>query len=195
MIKSRLRHLLKENDLHAELAADFGAQNPAGRGHLREAIARHLRTLLGPLTTEEEAQIRDLSRPLTRVRGRGISISHTRGLGGFLSAPRACGFDVEMVSRVNEKAVARVSKPAELRSAPSPAHLWTAKEAAYKAFGSFDDVSLLSRIETVNWSPLDKDSRSGIFQAKNLSDSSSPSGLGCVIESEIYLIAAFLFLP
>ena len=69
-----------------------------------------------------------------------ISISHCPSLGMYAweKKPTYLGIDVEITHRVSLRVAQRVSKnPLEWKRAPSPAFLWTAKEAAYKAYSSY----------------------------------------------------------
>jgi phosphopantetheinyl transferase (holo-ACP synthase) len=78
----------------------------------------------------------NLSEPPTAP-GWSISISHCPQAGGFclVSHPAKVGFDIERLSRVTESIAKRIAYSAdELKSAPSPAHLWIAKEAVFKSF-------------------------------------------------------------
>jgi hypothetical protein len=84
----------------------------------------------------------------------GISISHCPHLGGFalVTKPGAIGFDVEVEARVQEKIMARMAaSPQEMSDSPSPAHLWVAKEAAYKSLGESVQPHVLSEIEIRDW--------------------------------------------
>lgn len=62
-----------------------------------------------------------------------VSISHARGLGGYVYGSDWLGFDLETDARVRPELAARISTMGEFAAAPDAASLWCAKEAAYKA--------------------------------------------------------------
>lgn len=95
----------------------------------------------------------DLS-TLPKLKQGSISLSHSP-LGSAMihsSSHRSVGIDVEVKNRIHPKLLARVSLESELNSAPQGFDLFTAKEAAWKALNSFENLPTLSHIETCKWS-------------------------------------------
>ena len=119
--------------ISVKLSRRWGAG--AGPSH-REELRAHL-------------GVSDLSRVPVLSRGY-VSVSHTINLGGYATGPRPLGFDLEVQSRVNPKVAVRVSTMEEFARAPSAAHLWCAKEAAFKALYHFRQPKLVSEIE-IDW--------------------------------------------
>ncbi len=110
------------------LYPEFAAAGPAGRLKIREEIIAALKS------DEIEAQTLRMLEHVPDLAHASVSISHSRSLGGFAltRAPKpSIGFDVEDISRIHARAVARISKPEELTQAA--ARVWVAKEAAFKA--------------------------------------------------------------
>lgn len=147
-----LRSALERPDL------EIIVKSHRSRAEIREDLIRSLSSL----TPEDQSRLRRLD-VVPHPPGARVSISHTPTLGGFafINVPHpnepnlspALGFDLEDIARVKAKTVARVSKPDELSAAPSPAHLWCAKEAAFKALRG--RVKLLSQLTITNWRSVD----------------------------------------
>ncbi len=120
------------------------------------------------------------------------SISHSPGLGILVLANVPVGVDVERSQRVEAPIVARVSSSEELQRAPSPAALWCAKEACFKALRPYNQPSVLSKISVGEWQNID--SQIETFQLLNPTDFNSPSeNLGIVIHSSHHSFAFFVF--
>jgi hypothetical protein len=110
------------------ISENFAAAGNAGRMKIREAIIEALQP------NEIEAQTLRMLEHLPDPPNASVSISHSPSLGGFAytrAQTPSIGFDIEEVTRIHSNAVARISKPEELTQ--SPARLWVAKEAAFKA--------------------------------------------------------------
>lgn len=84
----------------------------------------------------------------------GLSISHCPSLGVFITSfiNKNLGIDVEEVERIQREPLLRVCIEEEIDSAPSIAHLWTAKEAAFKSFYRLEAPKTLSQINIFDWS-------------------------------------------
>lgn len=97
----------------------------------------------------------DLSHPPVDPRV-SVSISHCLSLGGLVTCdlPQRVGLDLEVSSRLGLNSVARVSSPGEIDQAPSPAHLWCAKEAAFKALLGPRQPAVISLVETTHWTKV-----------------------------------------
>jgi 4'-phosphopantetheinyl transferase len=129
-ILSELQNCLQEPSLSFSVSRDWGSDCDGYREKIRAGIAA-----LSPTDS---------------------SISHTQGLGGFAAIlgaeNRKIGFDIEVIARVTPQIAGRVRTTAdELSLAPSPAHLWVAKEAAFKALKGPQQPKLISEIHIVDW--------------------------------------------
>lgn len=141
--------------LSIEMSTRFSSQSPNNRLALRQRLYE---------LTAEPTHL-DLSMP-PRAEGLSLSVSHCPTLGGYVvvNAPAFVGIDIEQVERVTPALVERVSKiHVEVKTAPSPAHLWTAKESSWKCFQSvtshlnIQSPETLSEIAILNWQCLDPD--------------------------------------
>lgn len=120
------------------------------------------------------------------------SISHTHELGivAFCSAP--IGVDIEQTSRVHSEVVRRISSAEEFELAPSPAALWCAKEASFKALRDFAQPSVVSAISIGNWAKID--SHTETFALLNYSNFSVPlAGHGLVFQLANHTLGFFIF--
>jgi phosphopantetheinyl transferase (holo-ACP synthase) len=100
----------------------------------------------------------------------GISISHCKNQGVFVVSPKYLniGVDIEESHRIQKDPLLRVSSEKEIQEAPDLAHLWTAKESAFKSFLKVSGPKVLSEINIYDWENL----TSNIFLFKfNLKDS------------------------
>ncbi len=86
------------------------------------------------------------------------SISHCRSMGGFAFTTfdsdhvLQIGFDIEEDTRVRPEIARRVCMTEdEFARAPSPASLWTAKEAAFKCLKGPKQPLVVSDLEVTNW--------------------------------------------
>ena len=154
------------------VGAGAGAASGAGSGaQARIDLRRHLGFL-------------DLTRVPELARG-FVSVSHTLDLGGYAIGPRPLGFDLELVSRVSPKVVARVSPWArELTLSPSAAHLWCAKEATFKALYHFKQPKVLSEL-AIEWQGADR------FQLSNCAEFGIKSGRGKIFTRGPHLLAVY----
>lgn len=146
-----LRSRLEMPELELVLKEEWSSENPDYRMKIREGLLKRLEQL-APLSEQQREEILDLMRIPFHPQV-GISISHNKKCGGFALNPReALGFDVEIVGRVKDKVVARASSANEYVGAPSPASLWTAKEAALKSFhGAEQAPEVLGQVEVGEW--------------------------------------------
>jgi hypothetical protein len=153
---ARLRELIDCPSLEIELRESWSSKTPEHRALIRQAL--HARLSGSSESAGESASLSasllDLSlRPLHPRHS--ISIAHCPEAGGFAVADGSTwvGFDIESVSRIQERAVARVSSAEELSQAPSPAHLWVAKEASFKALPANLQPKVISEIVVSSWLP------------------------------------------
>ena len=80
------------------------------------------------------------------------------------------GFDIEEISRIHAKAVARISKPEELSL--SPAKIWVAKEAAFKALRGRPKV--IAALTTQSWRSVAEQENLSLWSCE-VSDDSDPN--------------------
>ena len=106
------------------------------------------------IITKEHPSLLDLKSIPTLSKG-DISFSHSQKTCGFVFSQQVhqLGFDIEEQQRVSDPPVKRVSSEQEFQQAPSPLHLWVAKEAAFKALHkALPKVHVLSHVEIHSWS-------------------------------------------
>jgi phosphopantetheinyl transferase (holo-ACP synthase) len=132
------------------------------RGSIRKHVVSGINETVRTLSLEERESILDV-RQRPQFSDFTYSISHTGTIAAFTvmqDAHAGIGIDVESASRVTERVCHRVCASAlELASSPTPAMLWTAKEAAFKALSNFSTRNhesaampeVISQIEIVNW--------------------------------------------
>lgn len=183
-----LRDLAACPALQVVSSPDWGSDQPGNRLLIRQYLKNYLQNRL---TLPEHDQLMDLewipSFPHTY-----ISISHTKDMGLIATAPVPVGIDIESIARVQARAVARVSNPEEVTAAPTPAHLWAAKEAAFKALYSFDQPSVVSQITIGDWRKID--SQTETFSLLNASDfKTSSSGCGITVKLSTLVACFFVF--
>lgn len=105
----------------------WGADNKSYREHIRQHLWQQPYSFLNnPLDLTEVPKLKG---------GASVSISHTKGLGGYLYHPaRLIGLDLEVESRVNQEVVDRVRPEGEgCFSVKNPSLLWCARESLFKA--------------------------------------------------------------
>ena len=99
-----------------------------------------------------------------------ISISHCPILGGFIFSfdkGLSVGLDIELVYRLKDKLLSRISTKEEAREAPGPAFLWAAKEASFKcACSSGTALHFLNQCFISQWRQIEETSYRFHFQTK-----------------------------
>jgi len=138
----------------------WSAHNPNYKAEIRRQLAEKLEEYgasrdecFNPLINKDHA----LYGLPPKIPGFSISISHCRAAGGFAfikSDTESIGFDVEDPQRVTCEVVARIASQEEVLSAPSPAHLWVAKEAAFKALIGVHQPTTISQVQIFSWIQL-----------------------------------------
>lgn len=122
------------------------------------------------------------------------SISHCPAVGVLALSSAPIGIDVEKSARVELKIIARVCSPQELLATPSPASLWCAKEAAFKALRPYQQPSVISKISIEGWQKID--SQIETFQMKNSTEFQAPvKNKGVVIHTKEFTYCFFIFYP
>ncbi len=179
-----LRSILAAPSLVFDVREEWASTRENHREKIREALS---------LALNED--LTDLALP-PRPRAHSASISHCRFAGGYaaVSQPTCLGFDLELVARVKPEIIARMSREEEMKNAPSPAHLWTAKEAAFKSLAQNDEVSLMSEITIGAWRRIDGSANlSEIFEFRvSIPQTDRFDGQGVVFTGESVSIALFL---
>ncbi|MBE8163074.1 MAG: 4'-phosphopantetheinyl transferase superfamily protein [Bdellovibrionaceae bacterium] len=88
-----------------------------------------------------------------------ISLSHCKAHGAFICSPKKSadnqffGIDLEISDRVSTEIIKKVSTPLEVFEAPSPAHLWAAKESSFKSLPNAD-TQLIRDVLIHSWAPF-----------------------------------------
>lgn len=121
-----------------------------------------------------------------------VSISHAHDLGVLAFCQDPIGVDIEKTERVQSQVVQRVSSVEELKNAPSPASLWCAKEACFKALRNYAQPSVVSTISIGNWAKID--SHTETFELLNFHSFSAPlAGHGLVYQLANHTLGFFIF--
>jgi hypothetical protein len=125
------------------------------------------------------------------------SISHAPDMGGYACTQDVgvwIGFDIELSSRVTAKITQRVCKTQqELISAPSPAALWTAKEAAYKSLRTLNQPKVITEISIHGWENINLFTNT--FDFSSAYPNPGFTGRGAVIQSSKFHFAFFVLRP
>ena len=175
--------------LEIVIRPEFAAAGVVGRTKIREAI------IAGLQPDEIEAQTLRMLEHIPDPPNASVSISHSPSLGGFaftLSPLLPIGFDLEEISRIHAKAVARISKPEELMQ--SPARLWVAKEAAFKAFRGRPKV--ITALTTRAWRSVIERENLSLWSCE-VSEDSQPNAVcrGFTVELSNTAIGIFVLKP
>ncbi len=160
----------------------FSAARPGFRERIRGALAARF--------PSESARMRDLSQ-VPRHAEFSISISHDREYGGvaIVPLPSRVGFDIEETGRVTQAIAERVRGAGDA-PAPSPAHLWVAKEATFKCQFLGHQPKTSTQIAIQEWTGLT--SKIFLFRATPLDSGTDPAGYGAVIEHHPHLACFFI---
>jgi hypothetical protein len=176
----------KEVELEAFTDSAWGSDIPGHREKIRAALQQRLNTHWNQDVLAPEVQaVSDLTH-IPQFKKIYASIAHSKELGGFVISRRPVGFDIEHSVRVRAEIVERISLPDEVLQAPSPAHLWAAKEATYKALLHYQQPSALSSLLVGSWNQ-------NTFRLLNDKFFRAPIGLGATWEKEGHIFAAFGF--
>ena len=99
----------------------------------------------------------------------GLSISHCPTKGVFISSftNKNIGVDIEQSDRLQKEPILRVCTQEEVDTSPSLAHLWTAKEAAFKSYYRVDQPKVLSEINVFDWNERETGYFHFRFEAQN----------------------------
>ena len=152
---------LKLENTKIDIRPEWRAGGPDYRQTLRSAaqksIEEHARGVQSWVVPNNLLQIfTDLNQP-PQAPGLTCSISHCPLAGGFvfaLNAKYQLGLDLENAKNVKSEIVMRISNPHEVETAPSPAIMWTAKEATFKSLLGPHQPAVLSAVRLVNWQQL-----------------------------------------
>ena len=161
-----LKKLLSAPELQVFVQENWGSQDPTHRESLREFAQNFAHAF--------------------------TSRSHTQGAGVFVAHFSAVGVDIEVSDRVTPAVVARIASAEELKAAPSPASLWSAKEAAFKALYAFDQPPVVSKISIGDWKKID--SRTETFRLINSLEFNAPvNGSGVLLTVSQFTFGFFAF--
>lgn len=164
--------MVYDRAVKVHLKPEWGSHIDSHRLDIRQAIQSHYETPPSILDLELRPQL-----------NRGfVSVSHAPGLGGFLFADSPAGFDIERDDRVRPETVARSSTMEEYSSAPDPAALWCAKEAAFKFLANFNQPRSVFevRVRFLN----DRE-----FQLANADVFAAPVGFGWIEKRQGFTLA------
>lgn len=140
-----LHHVSSGESFNLILIEELGSKT---HSNYRLKVREHLYDLLVKDGHEPSKNLLDIHQRPT-CKDVFISISHCPQHTLLAWGPRTLGCDIELSSRINKKMIGRISTPQELEEAPELSHLWTAKEAAFKAISS--SIKLLSSVEIIEW--------------------------------------------
>ena len=147
-IQSSKSHSLRERNTGP-------SSNNEYRHLLRQKLSEHLRQIG---ETRLDPSLLDLNK-LPNQKGWSMSLSHCPQGSAFvaLASPnRQVGLDVEALDRLSQPIIDRIAKPTEQNTCPVRLHLFSAKEAAWKALNQTFDVPTLAHFETLNWTPIEE---------------------------------------
>lgn len=111
--------------VHLEIRPEWGSQMKDHREKIRQDLEVRFKD-------QSKSDLLNLQ-VLPELRRGYVSISHSKGLGGYAYSDFFVGFDIEVNARVKPETAARISRMEEVASAPDMPALWCAKEAVYKA--------------------------------------------------------------
>ncbi len=122
------------------------------RQEIRQKLYDYCSKNIPEIKTNEQEKLLDLDK-VPNLPGVGISITHCPSVGGFTlsSSHKNIGFDIEESKRIQKEPILRVCTENEVNSAPSIAHLWTAKEASLKSFFRVERPKVISQINIFDW--------------------------------------------
>lgn len=187
MLEPLYKHL-PQHSLQIFSESAWGSNTPHHRRLIREFLKAQLK---GKIPQDEFLRLDDLETP-PRFAEVFCSISHTGDFGMVALSQFPVGIDVEIKDRVREPIVARVSSPQEIQEAPSIAHLWSAKEAAYKSLLSFAQPSVISAVSIGGWRKID--SHAETFVLLSPWNFNAPSqGVGICLQNNVASLAIFGF--
>jgi phosphopantetheinyl transferase (holo-ACP synthase) len=142
---SGLISLLKKKfpKLTFELLPQFASSAPDYRNKLRAHLYNRI----------QQTSLLNLDE-IPRLQHGFVSISHCPTLGGYVLSKDPIGFDIEETTRVELRFVERMAHPDDTKG-PTPAALWCAKEAAFKALAD-QQPQVIAQIAVNNWKTIDQ---------------------------------------
>lgn len=142
---SEIKNLVGCDTLDLNIFSEFSSEQNNHRALIREHIIKNYDS---SLSAQEKINIKNLDM-LPQSKDLFFSISHNQNMGGYTTCSLKHGFDIEVLFRISEKIVTRVSTIAEIKNAPDYKFLWCAKEAAYKALSNSNLI--ISDFEIYDW--------------------------------------------
>lgn len=176
----------KDIELEAFTDESWGSTVPGYRENLRAALQQRITTQWNKDVLPPEIQAVANLAVIPRFRKIFVSISHSVSVGGFAIARRPLGFDIEVSERVRRQLAERISAPQEILIAPSPAHLWTAKEATYKALFYYQQPKVIADVLVGDWHDQS-------FVLLNDKIFKAPVGRGAAWEKDQTMFAVYCF--
>lgn len=131
--------------LKIALRSDFASRVEGHRARIRATLHQ--------LTGDES--VLNLETP-PQLKDKFVCISHCRSIGGFVLSNGPIGFDIEETRRVSPAVAERMSHQNDDKQSPSPAALWTAREAVYKSLGA-RQPAIMNDFAITNWVALNHD--------------------------------------
>ncbi len=175
----RIRQLLSVANLEIHLKREWGSRAPDHRESIHSEVKKKMAHAY-PLSDS--------------------SISHCQSMGGFVFAQQEInqifqiGFDIEEFSRIKPQVARRICQSdQEFEEAPSPASLWTAKEAAFKSLKGPHQPATVSELELAAWTQID--SQTETVKIKYPKKYSLHSALGLIIKKNEFSLAFFICHP
>jgi 4'-phosphopantetheinyl transferase len=174
-IETIQKYLQLEN-LEIILRPDWGSENP----DFRESLHGELKKRMAKAYPFSDS-----------------SISHCPSMGGFAftmfdsNHVLQIGFDIEEDLRVRIETARRICDTAEeYDAAPSPASLWTAKEAAFKCLKGPKQPIIVSAVEVSNWQTVA--SQYETVEVKNPHQFNYARIQGIVVKKQPYTLTFFI---
>lgn len=181
LIRDLASEALNFPTLEFYLSPLYSTQTPQYRQEIRLALAQRFPDHADALKDVAKIPVHDRH---------SISISHSRQLGGFaiVPLPLRIGFDIEETARVTEQIALRMRVPGD-EVAPGPAHLWVAKEAAFKCQLLGQQPKTSSEMVIREWTPSGLSNY--LFRAKAPESGTDLGGYGFVTEYRLHLMCFF----
>jgi 4'-phosphopantetheinyl transferase EntD len=146
---AELKHHPSLQGLRGQCSQTWGSQHTGSRAAIRESLKASQ-----SWSVQDLSLLTDLSLP-PRPFQTSVSISHTHDLGGWLSIPRPLqiGLDIELIARIQDRIVGRISSRQEFAETPLKAMLWGAKESFFKALED-EQPDLVTNLTIGDWKAI-----------------------------------------
>ncbi len=175
----KIRQGLQLTHFEVVLRSDWGSKNPDYRERLHGELRKRMATAY-PFSDS--------------------SISHCQSMGGFAFTKFdsdhviQIGFDIEEIDRVRPEVARRICvTEREFTAAPSPASLWTAKEAAFKSLKGPKQPLIVADLEVTNWQTVDSQYETAALKDPHQFNYTRIHGI--VVKKQPYSITFFVARP